>query len=217
MKGRKPTPTVLKRLQGNPGKRPLAKREPQPRSEPELPPPPEWLAARAAVRVERDSSRWIGVWEAQGEEVEEVLTVPGKKGPRQARTRAEAERAAAALAQEVGATGEAAEVWYRVGAELHRLGLLTVVDYDAFSAFCQAVADYRWAQRTLAAGKMFIKTPKGFVQEHPAVHVRNRAAEQIRQFGSEFGLSPSARARIVPARQEADDPFEAFLREGRSA
>ena len=40
-RGRKPKPTALKELEGNPGKRPLNDREPKP--EKKAPPCPKWL------------------------------------------------------------------------------------------------------------------------------------------------------------------------------
>ncbi len=45
MKGRKPKPTALKVLEGNPGKRPLNKNEPKPR--PEKPTCPKWISKEA--------------------------------------------------------------------------------------------------------------------------------------------------------------------------
>jgi P27 family predicted phage terminase small subunit len=51
MKGRKPTPTTLKLLNGNPGKRPLNEREPQaPQGVPEI---PEWLDDEAKAEWSR--------------------------------------------------------------------------------------------------------------------------------------------------------------------
>ena len=51
MKGRKPKPTVLKVLDGNPGKRPLNQREPKaPQGFPEA---PTWLDAEAQAEWER--------------------------------------------------------------------------------------------------------------------------------------------------------------------
>lgn len=49
--GRRPKPTALKRLAGNPGKRPLNAREPQPRME--LPERPTWLTGEAAREWKR--------------------------------------------------------------------------------------------------------------------------------------------------------------------
>ena len=50
-RGRKPKPTALKILEGNPGKRALNKREPKPT--PEMPTPPEHLDAIARVEWDR--------------------------------------------------------------------------------------------------------------------------------------------------------------------
>ncbi len=53
MRGRKPKPTYLKLLTGNPGKRPLNEREPQPRPEPEIPVAPLELSAEARAEWDR--------------------------------------------------------------------------------------------------------------------------------------------------------------------
>ena len=45
MKGRKPTPTHLKVIKGNPGRRPLNRREPVAATA--LPEPPDWIGAEA--------------------------------------------------------------------------------------------------------------------------------------------------------------------------
>ena len=51
MRGRKPRPTVLKLMEGNPGKRPLNDREPTPPVE--MPECPEFLDARARAEWDR--------------------------------------------------------------------------------------------------------------------------------------------------------------------
>jgi P27 family predicted phage terminase small subunit len=51
MKGRKPTPTTLRILRGNPGKRPLPRDEPK--LKPELPEPPEILQSVALAEWHR--------------------------------------------------------------------------------------------------------------------------------------------------------------------
>lgn len=58
VRGRKPKPTHLKLLEGNPGKRPLPKNEPKPR--PVTPPCPKWLdteAKREWRRVSKELER----------------------------------------------------------------------------------------------------------------------------------------------------------------
>ena len=51
MGGRRPKPTVLKKLAGNPGKRPLNKNEPQPKSS--IPDCPKFLAKEAVLEWKR--------------------------------------------------------------------------------------------------------------------------------------------------------------------
>ena len=53
MKGRKPTPTALRLLRGNPRKRPVNAREPQPTRVPEDLAPPEWLDDAAKLEWRR--------------------------------------------------------------------------------------------------------------------------------------------------------------------
>jgi len=55
MRGRKPLPTHLKVLRGNPGKQVLNHEEPEPQLEPVIPPPPEFLVGYAKEEWERIS------------------------------------------------------------------------------------------------------------------------------------------------------------------
>ena len=51
MAGRKPKPTKLKLLAGNPGGRPLPENEPQP--DPAIPDPPDWMEGEALAEWRR--------------------------------------------------------------------------------------------------------------------------------------------------------------------
>lgn len=54
-RGRKPTPTAIKKLEGNPGKRPLNDKEPKP--ERKAPPCPKWLDKEAKKEWKRLASK----------------------------------------------------------------------------------------------------------------------------------------------------------------
>ena len=54
MRGRKPTPTAIKKLEGNPGKRPLNDNEPKPMQK--TPPCPKWLTPEAKKEWRRLAS-----------------------------------------------------------------------------------------------------------------------------------------------------------------
>ena len=151
MRGRKPTPTALKVLQGNPGKRPLNRREPKP--PPTAPGCPTWLSIEAKAE------------------------------------------------------------WRRVVPVLDQLGMLTKVDRAALATYCEEWATFVYAQRLVHEHGITIKVHESTSLDgqtlyfrptkNPALQVARDAADKVRQFASEFGLTPSARTRLeIP---EADD------------
>lgn len=90
-RGRKPTPTAIKELEGNPGKRPLNKSEPKPTKK--APPCPKWLEPEAkkewrrlakkmeqlGVLTEVDMAAFAGYCQAYArwKEAEEFITQHG--------------------------------------------------------------------------------------------------------------------------------------------
>lgn len=133
-----PKPTAIKRLEGNPGKRPLNEHEPQPAVGC---PMPEWLP-------------------------------PGAQA-----------------------------YWKKYAPELEAIGVLTRVDESQFAAFCCACWDFEYAVRQMKPKKgkpnpKMQDTRTGYEQISGWETVRRRAADEIRKFGAEFGMSASSRTRI---------------------
>lgn len=98
--------------------------------------------------------------------------------------------------------------WARVVPALERLGILDEVDQSALAVYCQARADYSWAVYRLRREGRVIVGPSGLARTHPAMRVQKEAAEQIRKFAVEFGLTPSARGRLAVPQRDDDDPEE---------
>ena len=156
MAGRKPKPTALKELEGNPGKRALNKNEPKPGGIPACPSSLDTTAKHE---------------------------------------------------------------WTRVSRELIAVGLLTSVDRAMLAAYCDAWS--RWSQATkelqalrLAKGKsvLVVGTKTGYPMQNPLIGVINTAADQMRKFGAELGLSPSSRTRLsVEPAGEEKDVFAEFM------
>ncbi|HHY08368.1 MAG TPA: phage terminase small subunit P27 family [Corynebacteriales bacterium] len=151
-RGRKPKPTALKVLEGNPGKRPLNKNEPQP--ERKAPRCPSWLEP------------------------------------------------------------EAKKEWKRMAKTLEAIGVLTQVDKAAFAGYCQAYARWREAEEFLSKHGTIFKTPSGYIQQVPQVAIARNYLQIMKDFCSEFGLTPAARTRIRVDTESAtsDDPMETLLR-----
>lgn len=150
-RGRKPKPTVLKLLEGNPGRRPLNQKEPKP--EKKAPRCPAWLAP------------------------------------------------------------EAKKEWRRMSRQMENLGVLTQVDAAAFAGYCQAYARWKEAEEFISKHGTIFKTPSGYIQQVPQVSVAQTYLKIMRDFCSEFGLTPSSRSRITTnAATESDDPMERLLK-----
>ena len=141
MAGRRPKPTALKELAGNPGKRPLNRREPKPPTS--LPPCPRHL------------------------------------------------------------TGEARREWRRMGGELARMGVVTVVDRAALAAYCMAWARWVEAEGQVAKLGTIVKTANGNLIQNPYLAVANRALEQMTRLAAEFGMTPSSRSRVQVAEKDS--------------
>lgn len=151
-RGRKPKPTALKVLEGNPGKRPLNEKEPQP--EKKAPRCPSWLEP------------------------------------------------------------EAKKEWKRMAKTLETIGVLTQVDKAAFAGYCQAYARWKEAEEFLSKHGTIFKTPSGYIQQVPQVSIAQTYLKVMKDFCSEFGLTPAARTRIQvdSAEGQEDDPMEAILK-----
>lgn len=148
--GRKPKPTHLKLLQGNPGGRPLNKQEPKPGAT--------------------------------------TLACPTWLHP------------------------YAKQEWKRIAADLKRSQLLTKVDRQMLAGYCQAYARWREAEKAIAKHGMIFTTVNGYIQQRPEVSIANTALKEMRVFGAEFGMTPSARSGIhVPNEKPRDEAEEDFF------
>lgn len=152
VRGRKPKPTGLKVLEGNPGKRALNEYEPRP--EKKSPKCPSWLEP------------------------------------------------------------EAKKEWRRMCKVLETIGVLTQVDAAAFAGYCQAYARWKEAEEFLSKHGTIFKTPSGYIQQVPQVSIAQTYLKIMKDFCSEFGLTPSARSRINvnTVQSDSNDPMEEILK-----
>ena len=147
MRGRKPTPTALRILRGNPRKHPVNAHEPKPSALENLE-PPEWL------------------------------------------------------------DDDAKSEWRRIAPMLARLGVLTETDGDALAAYCEAFTTWKTATKRIRQFGMVIKVGKTGIEipiMSPYVKIAHHAMQQMKGFLTEFGMTPSSRARIHTA-APADTP-----------
>lgn len=92
---------------------------------------------------------------------------------------------------------EVRAVWDYTMAELEPMGVATAADRDTLLCYCEAVAGHRRASALLAKSDVLIKGRHGTPVRNPALQIQRDAAQTIRAFAQEFGLTPSARSQIA--------------------
>jgi P27 family predicted phage terminase small subunit len=94
--------------------------------------------------------------------------------------------------------------WNRIVPGLTALRLLHPNYRAPLAAYCAAYSRWVQAERALAAmgakdlltGGLMIKTSNGNAIQNPLVGTANKAAADMVRYATEFGMTPSAQARI---------------------
>ena len=114
----------------------------------------------------------------------------------------------------------AVKVWDQLVVELNSMGVLSVVDWRAIQRYCELFIDWKQAQDFIRRnGTTYTITelddvtgkPKIVnVRKFPQVNVRDSLSMQLLRLEQEFGLTPSARARITVDIAAPDDPLAKY-------
>jgi P27 family predicted phage terminase small subunit len=102
-------------------------------------------------------------------------------------------------------TGYGVAEWRRIAPQLHRLGLLTLVDIMPLAAYCASYSRWRLAEEAIArmaardelTRALLIKDRDGHARTNPLVRVARDAADAMLRFAAEFGMTAGARSRIA--------------------
>ena len=90
-------------------------------------------------------------------------------------------------------------------------GIATNLDIAALGLLCEAYSDYRAAQQKLDKSGMVIKTKNGNLIQSPYLSIANRNFEKLHKMLTEFGMTPSSRARVERAgEKDSDNEWEGF-------
>ena len=98
---------------------------------------------------------------------------------------------------------------------LEQMGLLTEMDMAAFAGYCQAYARWKEAEEFLTQHGSMVRTPNGYLQQVPQVSIAQTNMKIMLKFCEQFGLTPSARSRIVGGENvDEEDEMEKLLEGG---
>jgi P27 family predicted phage terminase small subunit len=195
MAGRKPKPTNLKILQGNPGKRKIPENEPKPaKTMPKCPPhldkiaKKEWrrfstVLERLGLITEIDGSAFAAYCDQYSRWVQ--INKDLRTNTDQLRTQREA--LSIAIELEIDPEKKA-----EIIKQLSRLPASAIL-----------VHDYSIDENGIEHLK---------ISQNPLVVMARQTLQQIRAFCTEFGMTPSSRGRIHLDKKEEESPEEAFLR-----
>jgi P27 family predicted phage terminase small subunit len=101
--------------------------------------------------------------------------------------------------------------WLHMGEQLLHLGLLTSIDRSAFAAYCVIYARWVEAEEALKKSGTVVRSPSGYPMLSPYYTVANQSLSQMRNYLTEFGMTPSSRSRTSVQGGEDADPLEDFL------
>lgn len=110
---------------------------------------------------------------------------------------------------------EAKAEWRRIVPQLDKFGLLATIDRGELTAYCVAWATFVEASRLVDRLGLVVEGERGFVK-NPALQIMRDQAAIVRAFGSDFGLSPSARTHLT-INDDVEDDLEARMAARRAA
>ena len=106
---------------------------------------------------------------------------------------------------------EAKREWKRLAPRLHAVGLLTEVDGLALAMLCEAFAQYMAAKTVVDSEGLLLVSEKGNSYQHPAAGLMTQARGELLKWAREFGMTPSARTRIVVDTDSAEPSLADLL------
>lgn len=105
----------------------------------------------------------------------------------------------------------AREAWEHFAPMLFRMKLLTEADVLSFAALCTSWSTYRQATETVQREGTLTLGSRGQMVRNPAALVAKDALGDYMRLATEFGLTPSSRARIVLPTGGNVDPLDDIL------
>jgi len=111
-----------------------------------------------------------------------------------------------------GLSPGARKVWKRLGTELLRYNLISMVHSDLFEELCETVSDVKDLRHSLRARQNLlrsegkdpmeafeVKSPNGMPMQHPRYQILKSERQMMLALLAKFGLSPSEQANVTTA------------------
>jgi P27 family predicted phage terminase small subunit len=106
---------------------------------------------------------------------------------------------------------EARKEWKRMSRELKALGLVTLIDRAALSAYCVLWSRWIDAEAKVREKGSVVRGSEGPVM-NPYLRVASRALDGLKAMLLEFGMTPSSRTRVAANPVAGDDDDDRFFK-----
>lgn len=88
------------------------------------------------------------------------------------------------------------KAWRELVPLMSASGLLDRADIGAVEMMVEAYAEWQEALELLKVEGSYVSSPNGYKIAHPAITVKNKAAQEYRAWSARFGLTPSDRVGL---------------------
>ena len=102
----------------------------------------------------------------------------------------------------------AKEHWSDIVIHLHNARIMTALDADALSLYCEAYSRWVESNDNIKKFGMVVKSPSGYPMQTPYLSVSNKAFDQMKSIMVEFGMTPSSRSKVQVSKPGDTNPFD---------
>lgn len=99
----------------------------------------------------------------------------------------------------------AQDKWRELVPHLVQHKIITGVDIHNLEAFCSAYSLWRLAMDDVATHGVLVESSSGELKKNPAITAVKDASGDMRAFGSNLGLDPASRSRLVVGNKKSQD------------
>lgn len=103
--------------------------------------------------------------------------------------------------------------WEQICEQLIDARIMTNIDVQALAMYCEAYALWRDATDKINTTGAVVKGKDGYPVRSPFLFVAQKAFEQMKSMLTEFGMTPSSRAKVSTtngSESAPDDPWNQF-------
>jgi P27 family predicted phage terminase small subunit len=106
---------------------------------------------------------------------------------------------------------EAMKIWNNLVPQLDRMGILTTIDQTILGFLCQEIARARRFSKLFDDSAPLIKDDRGKMRKNPMSQLVRDSILVVARLSYEFGLTPSARAKLMSHDFDGETDLERLL------